>query len=167
MEDLVSWMRENYTREQGLNGRIHVMKGVNSDSGLEAKAARFHGDEEFWSSNFVDSDVLYNLISQARVHKNNEEVEVMRYSAYVASNAHVEVMRSAKSFQFEFELEAKFLYEIYAKGGCRKSAYTSICACGPNSAVLHYGHAGAPNDRQLHATDIVSLCVLVLPALYD
>ena len=37
-------------------------------------------------------------------------------------------------------------YEVYAKGGCRHAAYTSICACGPSSAVLHYGHSGAPND---------------------
>ena len=32
-------------------------------------------------------------------------------------------------------------------------AYTCICACGPNPAVLHYGHAGAPNARLLKEGD--------------
>ena len=49
------------------------------------------------------------------------------------------------------------MYEIYKNGGCRKAAYTSICACGPNGATLHYGHAGAPNDRQLRVTDMALL----------
>jgi Xaa-Pro dipeptidase len=79
----------------------------------------------------------------------------MRYCALVSSNAHVEVMRSIKDCEMEYELEAKFQYEIYRNGGCRRVAYTSICACGPNSAILHYGHAGAPNDRVLLPGDMV------------
>ena len=157
VDDLVSWMKQSYTQESGLNGKIHVMTGVNSDSGIAAKPARFAGDDEFWNNKQVEQGELYNLLAQCRVHKTPEEIELMRYCSYVASNAHVEVMRAAKNCQFEYELEAKFLYEIYSKGGCRKSAYTSICACGPNSSVLHYGHAGAPNDRGLLPTDIVSV----------
>jgi Xaa-Pro dipeptidase len=36
-------------------------------------------------------------------------------------------------------------------------AYTCICACGPSSNVLHYGHAGRPNSRLLTASDIALL----------
>jgi Xaa-Pro dipeptidase len=150
-ENLKAWIDDALAQ----GGQLHVMNGVNSDSGITAKAARYNGDEELWVSNKVNDAVLYELVAQARVTKSSEEVAVMRYVAFVASNAHVEVMRTIKSASFEYELEAKFLYEIYRNGGCRRCAYTSICACGPNSAVLHYGHAAAPNDRALSSTDIV------------
>lgn len=150
-EDISAWVHEAVA-----SGKVHVMNGVNSDSGIAAKPARFGGDEDLWENGRVDDSVLYNLVAQCRVIKSKDEIEVMRYVANVASNAHVEVMRSIKEYSFKYELEAKFLYEIYRKGGCRRCAYNSICACGPNGAVLHYGHAAAPNDRGLLPTDIVS-----------
>jgi Xaa-Pro dipeptidase len=42
----------------------------------------------------------------------------------------------------------------YYNGACRHVSYTCICASGNNGAVLHYGHAGAPNDRQLADGDM-------------
>ena len=135
-----------------------------------------------------DKSLLHLSLSSARVTKSPEEIDVMWYCALVASNAHVQTMRGAKAGMMEYELEAMFLYEIYRNGGCRRAAYTSICACGPNAgqtlprddtiypkifprddtiypkltpdifiAVLHYGHAGAPNDRQLRPTDMALL----------
>lgn len=153
-EDMKTWL-ENALAEE--SAKLHVMNGVNSDSGLKAKPARFEGDEDFWRAGKGEGSILHTLLSQARVTKSRDEVEVMRYVANVASNAHVEVMRTIKTAAFEYELEAKFLYEIYRNGGCRKCAYTSICACGPNSAVLHYGHGAAPNDRALLPTDMALL----------
>ena len=47
-----------------------------------------------------------------------------------------------------------FLNHCYFHGGMRHVSYTCICASGPNAAVLHYGHAGAPNDRIIRDGEI-------------
>ena len=141
----------------GEDAKIHLMDGINSDSGSRAMPASFDGIQSFIDKAKVDHKSLYHLISLCRVIKSAEEIEVMRYVAYVASNAHVQLMRALanKECSYEYELEALFLYEIYRHGGCRRCAYTCIGACGPNAAVLHYGHAAAPNDRLLQASDMV------------
>lgn len=73
----------------------------------------------------------------------------MRYANRVASAAHVEVMRQLRPGMMEYEAEALFLAHCYRRGGCRHAPYTPICASGRNGAVLHYGHAGAPNGAPL------------------
>eukprot|EP00611_Tribonema_gayanum_P004400 TRINITY_DN1357_c0_g1_i3.p1 TRINITY_DN1357_c0_g1~~TRINITY_DN1357_c0_g1_i3.p1 ORF type:complete len:280 (+),score=75.44 TRINITY_DN1357_c0_g1_i3:687-1526(+) len=57
----------------------------------------------------------------------------------------------------EYQLESLFLHWSYYYGACRHTSYTSICGCGPNSGVLHYGHAGAPNDRRIGPNDMLLL----------
>jgi Xaa-Pro dipeptidase len=160
VEDLPTWLEATLEAE-GSGSSIHLLKGINSDSGLESRAAEFEGIDKFASR--LRTDVLHHCLSSARVCKSPLEVSLMRYCAYVASNAHVKVMQSISPGMTEYELEATFQYEIYRNGGCRRVAYTSICACGPNAATLHYGHAGAPNDRELLPTDMVcTLCVCCL-----
>ena len=47
-----------------------------------------------------------------------------------------------------------FLHHTYFHGGCRHASYTCICATGLNGATLHYGHAGAPNDKVIRDGDM-------------
>jgi len=144
------------------DGSVHILHGKNSDSGLFPKQVDFFTTAAALPEAVKDridssSSSLFHALSTARVTKSSAEIEVMRYCAWVASQAHVQVMRSTKPGMVEYELEATFMYEIYKNGGCRRCAYTSICACGPNGATLHYGHAGAPNDRTLKDGDIALL----------
>lgn len=78
----------------------------------------------------------------------------MRYVARISSEAHVLVMRRARPGMFEYQCEAEFQKYVYYNGGCRHVAYTCICGTGVNAAVLHYGHANAPNDKEMHDGDM-------------
>ena len=121
---------------------LYLLHGLNSDSGNYAVPAAFEGCEASHLRERTDLTTLFPALAEARVTKSAAEVEVMRYVNYVSSMAHVEVMRHAAPGLMEYQLEASFQHHTYTHGGCRHMAYTCICACGPNPAILHYGHAG-------------------------
>nr|XP_023016732.1 xaa-Pro dipeptidase isoform X2 [Leptinotarsa decemlineata] len=125
--------------------KLLTLTGVNTDSGLKAKEAHFEGIKKFE----VDNKTLYPVIANLRVIKTPYEIEVIKYVVRVSSEAHRHVMRFAKSGLFEYQCESEFLNFCYKNGGCRHVSYTCICGSGPNGAVLHYGHAGCPNNYQL------------------
>jgi Xaa-Pro dipeptidase len=127
-----------------------LLLGQNSDSGAMSVPAQFPGIEDF-RTNF---DILYPELVECRVRKTEAECNLLRWINGISSAAHVEVMRKMSAGLMEYQMEAEFLHSIYDRGGCRFTAYTCICGCGPNSATLHYGHQGAPNDRPLSDGDI-------------
>ena len=134
---------------------LYLLRGLNTDSGeYTSTTADFEGLK--WYAH-VDLAALHPQLAECRVVKSAAELELMRYSSWLTSMAHVEVMKGIKAGMAEYELEAIFKHFIYRNGGARHEAYTCICACGPNSAVLHYGHAGAPNNRVLGEGDIALL----------
>ena len=102
----------SYLEKQALAaGSLHLLEGVNSDSGSLRRPA-----EAVLSgvrAETICTNKLFHCVSTARVTKSADEQTAMRYCAYVASNAHVAVMRRAAQCAFEYELEALFLYEIY------------------------------------------------------
>ncbi|XP_028142452.1 xaa-Pro dipeptidase isoform X2 [Diabrotica virgifera virgifera] len=138
--DELKQVLENLNRETLL-----TLSGVNSDSGLTAKTATFEGIEKFK----VNNKALFPIIADLRVIKTSYELDVLKYVTEVSSAAHRHVMRFAKAGTFEYQCESEFLNHCYKHGGCRHVAYTCICGSGINGAVLHYGHAGAPNNFQL------------------
>lgn len=130
---------------------IYVLSGINTDSGLAAPEATFPGINAYR----VDKGKLHRDMVECRVRKSPREIEVMRYATRLTAEAHKAVMKACRPGMMEYQLEAVFMYHSYFHGGSRQSGYTPICASGPNSAVLHYGHAGAPNNRRMEDGDMV------------
>eukprot|EP00667_Euglena_gracilis_P008869 EG_transcript_8992 len=134
--------------------RLYTMKGTNSDSGLHFKhAPDFRGIDVFE----VDDGPLYRLLEACRSIKTEKEIQMMRASVLVSSQAHVYVMRHIKAGLVEQQLEALFRAWTMYFGGSRHLSYTCICASGTHGSILHYGHAGRPNDRVLEKGDMVVL----------
>ncbi|KAH8382169.1 hypothetical protein KR009_002111 [Drosophila setifemur] len=138
---------------------ILTLSGVNSDSGLTLQPPEFEGKDKY----VTDCDLLYPILSECRVIKSPAEIEVLRYVAKVSSDAHIKVMKFMRPGRMEFEGESLFLHHSYSVGGCRHASYTCICGSGTNSSILHYGHAGAPNDRPVKDGD---MCLFDMGANY-
>eukprot|EP00928_Gymnodinium_smaydae_P005057 TRINITY_DN11742_c0_g3_i1.p1 TRINITY_DN11742_c0_g3~~TRINITY_DN11742_c0_g3_i1.p1 ORF type:complete len:546 (-),score=55.88 TRINITY_DN11742_c0_g3_i1:157-1794(-) len=163
--ELDSWMQEVLRRdsiERGAAGEsqedwapVFLLHGLNTDSMKYTETtADFLGLKAYRN---VDRESLHTLLAECRVVKSPDELRLMRYVSWITSMAHVETMRSIEAGMTEYQLESLFRHYTYSCGGCRHQAYTCICACGPNAGTLHYGHAGAPNDRILEEGDIALL----------
>ena len=77
------------------------------------------------------------LLDEMRLFKDGYEIDTMRRSGRIASDAHRRAMRAAQPGRFEYEIEAELLHHFYAHGA-QAPAYTSIVAGGANACVLHY-----------------------------
>ncbi|XP_075216119.1 dipeptidase C isoform X2 [Lycorma delicatula] len=99
------------------------------------------------------SEGIYKAL-ESRVIKTPEEIEVIRYTNKISSEAHKVVMQKIHPGMYEYQGEAIFLEYCYYVGGARSEAYTCICGSGENAAILHYGHAGAPNDKRIEDGDL-------------
>ena len=122
---------------------VYVTYGQNSDSGNFAQPASFEGIEKY----NVDKKYLFEAITECRVIKTPKEMEIYRYCGRIGSQAHLDNMRAIEPEIYESQVESVFIHSNYFKGGCRQLSFIPICASGRNSSILHYGHAGAPNDR--------------------
>nr|XP_057944640.1 xaa-Pro dipeptidase [Doryrhamphus excisus] len=127
-----------------------TLRGQNTDSGSVSREASFEGISRFQ----VNNTLLHPVIVECRLIKTDMELEVLRYTNKVSSEAHKMVMKHVKPGQKEYEMESLFQHYCFTKGGMRHTSYTCICGTGHNSSVLHYGHAGAPNDKTIMDGDM-------------
>lgn len=103
---------------------------------------------------YVDTKVLFDILAECRVVKSPAERAILQHVTEITSFAHAYVMRNFKPGMMEYQGESLFRHYCYYNYGCRLVGYTPICGCGPNAAVLHYGHAGEPNGRQAGPSDM-------------
>jgi len=140
-------------QERGLE-LLYVLRGVNSDSGLPTATVVDFAEVGQYK---VDEKHLHPMLCEMRVFKTKREIEYMRVCNVVSCQAHVYVMRHIKAGMTELQCEALFKAWTCYFGAARHMAYTCICGSGPHGSILHYGHAGRPNDRILKDGDTIVL----------
>ena len=113
---------------------IHVLSGINADSGHPMNTASFEGDSAFT----IEKDTIYEMLSNQRVIKTQKEIELLTWINGVSSRAHIDVMQKCKPQMSQHQLEAMFSFHCFFHGGMRQMSYSCICATGNSCAVLHY-----------------------------
>lgn len=128
----------------GLNPEFdkHVMNCVNN---LRSKVrGGTHVPYEFVSLDY--------LLHDMRLFKHREELRLMRKSAKIAVQAHINAMKACKPGMYEYQLEAELLYHFNHNGA--GWAYPSIVGGGANSCILHYTENNQPlNDGEMVLID--------------
>jgi Xaa-Pro aminopeptidase len=97
---------------------------------VKAKAGRFQNTPEI----FAD---ITSILGELRLIKDDDEIKLMREAVRVSMLAHERVMRACGKAQYEYELEAEFIYAL-GQEGCRDMAYEPIVAGGARACTLHY-----------------------------
>ena len=93
------------------------------------------------------------IIGHMRLHKSDDEVEMMQRAADIAGEAHILAMKSVKPGMNEGQVES--LMESYMRHhGASGVAYNSIIGGGDNATILHYVENNMPlNDGDLILID--------------
>jgi Xaa-Pro aminopeptidase len=80
---------------------------------------------------------LAPLITDLRLVKTGEELELMRTACEITGSAFKRILAFVKPGVTEYEVEAEMIHEFIRKGA-RGHAYQPIVASGKNGLVLHY-----------------------------
>lgn len=91
-------------------------------------------------------------LHEMRLHKQADELALMRKAAAVTDTAHRAAMKTLSPGVFEYEIEAVVDGAFRAAGGWGPG-YTTICASGDNANVLHY----TTNDMVVNDGDLLLL----------
>lgn len=92
---------------------------------------------------------LDHVLHDMRLFKSRGELDLMRESARIASQAHVRAMKYCRPGQNEYEVMAELVHEFRRHNA--DTSYHPIVGGGANSCVLHYHE----NDQPLAAGDLL------------
>jgi Xaa-Pro aminopeptidase len=83
------------------------------------------------------------ILGEMRLHKTEEEVELMQKAGDIAAEAHVLAMQATKPGMNESQIEA-LIEHHFRMAGANGVAYNSIIGGGENATILHYVENNAP-----------------------
>uniref|UniRef100_A0A8C7MI10 Xaa-Pro dipeptidase n=1 Tax=Oncorhynchus kisutch TaxID=8019 RepID=A0A8C7MI10_ONCKI len=104
-------------------GALLTLRGQNTDSGSICYEASFEGISQFQ----VNNTLLHPVIVECRLTKTDMELEDLRYTNRIFSEAHKEIMKHVRPGQKEYEMESLFQHYCYSHGGMSHTSYTCIC----------------------------------------
>ena len=135
-----------------LTGSSQVLYPIGKKSGFDQKVIDWttkasSKDRHSKSINIIDAS---SLIGNARLIKDEHEINLMRKACDISAEAHIEAMKSVKNIDSEQEMEGMYINEFSKRGG-RFQAYTPIVAGGENACILHY----VENNQKLQKSDLI------------
>ena len=90
------------------------------------------------------------ITGEMRLHKGEDEVELMQKAATISADAHILAMQKVRPGMNEFQVES--LIEAYMRdNGASGVAYNSIIGGGDNATILHY----VENNADLRDGDLI------------
>jgi Xaa-Pro aminopeptidase len=98
----------------------------------------------------MEHAVANGHVAELRGVKSPAEIELLRRTIAITSQAHREVMGAMAPGKNEFEMQALVEY-TFRRYGSERPAFASIVGSGPNSTILHYN----ANDRFMEDGDVV------------
>ncbi|KAH9801235.1 AMP N domain-containing protein [Citrus sinensis] len=119
---------------------LFLLHGLNTDSNNFSKPAQFEGMEKFET----ELNTLHPILSECRVFKSDHELALIQFANDISSEAHVEERFKAIELDNPMQTQSVYISRVLP-------SFLSACA------VLHYGHAAAPNDRTFEDGDMALL----------
>ncbi|PIA15995.1 Xaa-Pro dipeptidase [Coemansia reversa NRRL 1564] len=92
----------------------------------------------------VDREKLLEPLHEARVFKDEFEIDMIRRANRISGDAHLALMKETRLGMNEAELRGRFVGLTLAQG-CIYESYGTIAARGRNASILHY----TKNNQQL------------------
>jgi Xaa-Pro aminopeptidase len=108
---------------------------------------QFHRTGVYPPSQIIDPS---ELISEMRLYKKAEDVQVLQKAIDISVQGHVAAMKSVAAEKYEYEIQAILEY-VFRSHGSVRNGYPCIVGSGPNTCILHYNN----NNRQMKEGDLV------------
>ncbi|TGA97546.1 aminopeptidase P family protein [Sporolactobacillus shoreae] len=147
---------DNFIRGQ-FDGRVykHLYTDLEAKSWeFPAKPANKFAAEAAVTYPYLAIHNLYPLLSNFRVIKSSEEIELIREAGKITADGIKNVLANAKPGMKEYELEAYFNFILKSRG-VTEFAFPTILASGYNGTVLHYSaNTGTASDGSLVLLDL-------------